>query len=153
MKESYIQQFRRVLRIFDQELFLQNHASCCDGISLSQCLTLLEIERNREISVSELAQKLSLDKSTVSRTVDGLVNIELVNRIIPRENRRMALIHLTDSGKKVCSKINYSNDSYVSEILQDFSEEERDQLLMLFRKLAGNMKTFRLRSENKEAIP
>lgn len=132
---------------------MQNHASCCDGISLSQCLTLLEIERNREISVSDLAQKLSLDKSTVSRTVDGLVNIDLVNRIIPQENRRMALIHLTDSGKKVCSSINYTNDSYVNEVLHDFSAEEREQLLKLFSKLAGNMTTLRLRTEEKEAMP
>ena len=146
MNESYIQEFRRVLRIVDQEMFLQNNASCCEGISLSQCLTLLEIERNREISVSDLAQKLSLDKSTVSRTVDGLVNIDLAKRIIPRENRRMALIHLTDSGKKVCSCINYYNDSYVNAILQDFTKEEQDQLLKLFSKLAANMKTFRAKS-------
>ena len=103
--------------------------------------------------MSDLAQKLSLDKSTVSRTVDGLVNIDLVNRIIPQENRRMALIHLTDSGKKVCSSINYTNDSYVNEVLHDFSAEEREQLLKLFSKLAGNMTTLRLRTEEKEAMP
>ena len=153
MNKTYIQEFRRVLRIFDQELFLQNHASCCEGISLSQCLTLLEIERNREISVSDLAQKLSLDKSTVSRTVDGLVNIRLVNRSIPSENRRMALINLTDSGEKVCTSINYSNDTYVHRILNNFTEEEQGMLLSLFGKLARNMQEFRLNTENKEAIP
>ena len=153
MKESYIREFRSVLRIFDQELFLQNHASCCEGISLSQCLTLLEIERNRKISVSDLARKLSLDKSTVSRTVDALVNIDLVSRTTPRENRRMALIHLTDSGHQKCSCINESNDSFINEILRDFSTEDRQQLLKLFSKLAANMKTWRLRREKKEAIP
>jgi DNA-binding MarR family transcriptional regulator len=132
-----------VLRIFDQELFLQNQTSCCNGISLPQCLTLLEIERNREISVSDLAYKLSLDKSTVSRTVDGLVNINLVNRVIPRENRRLAIIKLTNSGKQVCADINYTNDSYVSEILKDFSEEEQEVLLTLFRRLAGKMTEYR----------
>lgn len=147
MKKEYLSEFRRVLRIFDQELFLQNHASCCDGISLSQCLTLLEIERNREISVSDLATKLSLDKSTVSRTVDGLVNIKLVDRVIPSENRRLALINLTDSGKQVCTSINYSNDSYVSEILKNFSQEERLEFLSLFSKLADNMTAFRLKNQ------
>ena len=148
MKEEYIREFRRVLRIFDQELFLQNHASCCNGISLSQCLTLLEIERNREISVSDLASRLSLDKSTVSRTVDGLVNNKLVNRVTPSENRRMALINLTDSGKQVCTDINYTNDSYVSEILNDFSSAEQEEFLRLFRKLAGNMTASRLNTRS-----
>jgi len=139
MKKAYIQKFREILRVLDQELFLQNNASCCNGISLAQCLTLMEIEKNREISVSDLAKNLSLDKSTVSRTVDGLVNIQMVNRVIPKENRRLALIHLTDSGQQVCSSINYSQDSYIREILYDFTEEEREEFLKLFGKLARNM--------------
>ena len=143
MKKSNIQKFRELLRVFDQELFLQNNASCCNGISLAQCHTLLEIEKNHEISVSDLAKNLSLDKSTVSRTVDGLVNINMVNRVIPKENRRLALINLTGSGKQICSTINYTNDSYISEVLKDFTDEEREDFLSLFRKLTCNMATYR----------
>ena len=143
MKKAYIQKFREILRVFDQELFLQNNASCCNGISLAQCHTLLEIEKQSEISVSDLAKNLSLDKSTVSRTVDGLVNINLVDRVTPKENRRLALINLTGSGKEVCSSINYTNDSYIREVLSDFTEEEREEFLGLFRKLTSNMAELR----------
>ena len=139
MDKRYIHQFREIIRIFDRELFFQNNASCCNGISVSQCHTLLEIEKNSEISVSELATKLSLDKSTVSRTVEGLVNISLVDRVIPKENRRKALINLTDSGKQVCGTINYSNDSYIESVLKDFTEAEREEFLSLFEKLTKNM--------------
>ena len=145
MKKAYIHKFREILRVFDQELFLQNNASCCDGISLAQCITLLEIEKNSEISVSDLAKNLSLDKSTVSRTVDGLVNINMVNRVIPKENRRMALINLTGSGRQVCSSINYTNDSYIREVLNDFTDEEREEFLSLFKKLASNMAAYRVK--------
>jgi len=145
MKKAYIHKFREILRVFDQELFLQNNASCCDGISLAQCITLLEIEKNSEISVSDLARNLSLDKSTVSRTVDGLVNINMVNRVIPEENRRMALINLTGSGRQVCSSINYTNDSYIREVLNDFTEEEREEFLSLFKKLSSNMVAYRVK--------
>lgn len=139
MDQKYINHFRNVIRIFDRELSVQNETSCCNGISVSQCHTLLEIEKNSEISVSELATKLSLDKSTVSRTVEGLVNISLVDRIIPKENRRKALINLTDSGKQVCSTINYSNDSYIEAVLKDFTKAEREEFLSLFEKLTKNM--------------
>ena len=139
MDQKYIHHFRQIIRIFDRELFFQNNASCCNGISVSQCHTLLEIEKNSEISVSELATKLSLDKSTVSRTVEGLVNINLVDRVIPKENRRMSQINLTDSGKQVCSTINYSNDAYIKAVLKDFSEAEREEFLRLFEKLTKNM--------------
>ncbi len=143
MDQKYIHQFRDVIRNFDRELSVQNDASCCNGISVSQCHTLLEIEKNSEISVSELAHKLSLDKSTVSRTVEGLVNINLVDRVIPKENRRMAQINLTDSGKQVCSTINYSNDAYIKAVLKDFTREEREEFLRLFEKLTRNMSEVR----------
>lgn len=143
MKNEFIQQFRETLRVFDREMFLQNNASCCNGISLAQCHTLLEVEKNSEISISDLAKKLSLDKSTVSRTVDGLVNINLVNRAIPKENRRLALIQLTGSGRELCSSINYSNDSYISEVFSNFTNEERECFLSLFSKLTGNMSAYR----------
>ena len=143
MEKEYIKQLREILRVLGQELYLQNHASCCNGISMAQCHTLLEIEKNGEITVSDLARNLSLDKSTVSRTVDGLVNIKMVNRVIPEENRRLAMINLTNSGKEVCSEINYSSDTYMSEMLNDFTEEERQDMLELFRKLTGNMAAYR----------
>ena len=143
MDQNYIHHFRQIIRIFDRELFFQNNASCCNGISVAQCHTLLEIEKNSEISVSELANNLSLDKSTVSRTVEGLVNINLVDRVIPKENRRMAQINLTDSGKQVCSTINYSNDAYIKTVLKDFTREEREEFLRLFEKLTRNMSEVR----------
>lgn len=143
MKKEFIERFRESLRILDREMYLQNSASCCNGISLAQCHTLLEIEKNREISVSVLAKKLSLDKSTVSRTVDGLVNINMVDRIIPKENRRLALIRLTESGNEVCSNINYTNDAYISEVFGDFTPEEREQFLNLFGKLTSKMAAYR----------
>ncbi len=101
MDQKYIQQFREIIRIFEREIFLQNTASCCNGVSLSQCHTLLEIEKNNKISVSELAQNMQLDKSTVSRTVDGLVKMDMVDRVIPDENRRKAILNLTEEGKTV----------------------------------------------------
>lgn len=143
MDKKFIHQFREIIRIFDRELFMQNNASCCNGISLAQCHTLLEIEKSKEISISELASSLSLDKSTVSRTVDGLVNINMVDRIIPDDNRRKAILNLTDNGKQICTTINYSNDSYIKQVLDDFTENEREEFLRLFRKLTCNMAVLR----------
>lgn len=100
MNQKYIQQFRECFRILEREIFFQNTASCCNGVSLSQCHALLEIENNDKISVTELAQNMQLDKSTVSRTVDGLVKMDMVDRVIPDENRRKAILNLTEKAKR-----------------------------------------------------
>jgi len=146
MKKEFIKNFRETIRILDREMFYQNNASCCNGISLAQCHTLLEIEKNKEISISELASNLSLDKSTISRTVDGLVNISLVDRIIPKENRRKALLNLTKSGEQVCKTINFSNNTYIENVLKDFRNDEQAEILRLLNKLTANMA-----SERKES--
>ncbi len=139
MNKNFIQKFRDTIRILDREIFYQNNASCCNGISLAQCHTLLEIEKNTEISISELANNLSLDKSTISRTVDGLVNINLVDRIIPKENRRKALLSLTESGEQVCKTINFTNDTYIENVLNDFTVDEQKAFLRLLKKMTLNM--------------
>ena len=143
MDKKFIQHFREVIRIFDRELFLQNNASCCNGISVAQCHTLLEIEKNSEISISELATNLTLDKSTISRTVDGLVNIQMVERVIPQDNRRKAILNLTENGQQICTTINYTHDSYIKKVLNDYTPGEREEFLRLFKKLTNNMADIR----------
>lgn len=150
MDKEYIDKIRETIRVFEREIFYQNTASCCNGVSLAQCHTILEIGNNSEISVSELAQKLDLDKSTVSRTVDGLVKMDIIDRKTPEENRRKALLNLTDEGYQVCESINYSNDSYINDVFEGFSEQDRSVFLELFGKLTENMVQARKNSEEKE---
>lgn len=139
MTKNQIRDLRNIIRQFDRELFFQNVASCCNGISPAQCHALLEIEKQSVTTVGELAQNLSLDKSTVSRTVEGLVNISLINREIPKENRRTSIIKLTESGKKVCKTIHYANDEYFEQVLSQFNEDEVSQFISHLGKFTNGM--------------
>ncbi len=139
MNKEYIKKFRKILRRFEREIFFQNTESCCNGVTLAQCHTLVEIESKNKISVTELAGNLSLDKSTVSRTVDGLVNIGLVKRFTPPNNRRMALVSLTETGMKTCKDINSVSDKYIADSLSVLSDTEQEKLLRLFEKITVNM--------------
>jgi DNA-binding MarR family transcriptional regulator len=143
MEINLIRNLRQTLRKFDREVHFQDLQSCCNGVSFAQCHTLLEIENSNEISISELAKNMSLDKSTTSRTVEGLVNIGLVDRRIPQDNRRTATISLTEQGKKTCDSINFFNDQYISGALEGFSKSDLAQFLLFFEKLANNMEKMR----------
>jgi DNA-binding MarR family transcriptional regulator len=134
-----IRKFRDILRRFEREVFVQSSESCCSGVTLAQCHTLLEIENKNKETITELSKTLGLDKSTVSRTVDGLVNIGLVDRSIPAENRRMAELQLTDAGKNVCKTINCRNDDYFEDILSVLSDAEKEELSRLFEIITARM--------------
>jgi DNA-binding MarR family transcriptional regulator len=139
MENENIKKFREVIRQFERELLFQNTESCCNGVSLAQCHTILEIEKKEKVSVTELADSLSLDKSTVSRTVDGLVNIGLVDRDVPSDNRRMAILSLTQTGARTCADINSLSNKYFSDSLSVLSVKEQKELLRLLKKITDNM--------------
>jgi len=147
-----IKKFREILRRFEREVFVQNNESCCNGVTLPQCLTLLEIESKKKESVSELAKTLGLDKSTISRTIDGLVNVGLVDRTIPAENRRMATLSLTDAGENICNTINCNNDRYYNEVLSILTDSEQEELIRLFEKITMQMRQMRSCCDSSDKI-
>jgi len=134
-----IRGFRQNLRHFERELEVQNNSACCCGVSLSQCHTLMELENIDNISLNELSSRLFLDKSTLSRTVESLVNMGLVLREVPKENRREIRIKLTRGGKSVCQEINEGNDDYFRRILTSLPSGDRGIFLDLFGRVVSKM--------------
>ena len=147
MKKAFIRKFRDLLRSFERELYFQNISSCCNGVSLAQCHTLLEIEGKEKISISELAKNLSLDKSTVSRSIDGLVKKGFIHRNIPSENRRTTELQLTEEGIITCENINWNNDDFISNSLEKINEDEQSQFLRLFEKITNTMVEIRVQND------
>src|SRR5665647_2726100 len=77
-----LSRLRECVRILTRKLGLleKNEASCC-GVSLTQCHVIVELGRAGSISVNYLANMLGLDKSTMSRTINSLVEQDLVSTI------------------------------------------------------------------------
>src|SRR5512141_1142339 len=127
MTKVPVNEFRHILRLFERELYTQNQSGCCAGLTLTQCHALMELPEIGSITVNELAKRLSLDKSTVSRTVDNLVQSKMVDREIPADNRRTTLIGLTDNGRSVCKSINSNNNEYYRKALSAIPARKREE--------------------------
>ena len=82
MKTEEYKQFREIIRTLEKKIGVLNDSelSCC-GITLAQCHALVEIGRAESISLNELAGQMSLDNSTMSRTVNNLVNSGMAIRV------------------------------------------------------------------------
>ncbi len=128
-KKETIRTFRKLLRRFEQ--LISHHLKengCCEGVTLAQCHTLLEIEEFRKTTIGDLSKKLGLDKSTLSRTVEGLANVGLVERVAHPTDRRFTLLKLTDQGTEICTRINEGNDQYFAEVFEGIPPENHQQL-------------------------
>lgn len=132
MGQKKIRDFRRVLRIFERLTAFQIKC-CCGGVTLAQCHALMEIESlGSRATTVQLAQNLNLDKSTLSRTIDGLVNIGLVERLPSASDRRSLLIDLTKQGKATCDTINRINDEYYCGVFQQIPSRKQKAVIEHF---------------------
>ena len=132
MDNHTIRRFREYIRHIERELNIQNNSNCCHGVTLAQCHTLLEIFSHKSINLGDLSERLYLDKSTVSRTIEGLVTNDMVIRSVPKENRRTVLISLTEKGKDVCNQINRDSDSFFGSVLDSIPGKDLPVFLKSF---------------------
>lgn len=119
----YITQIKQLQdRIFER-LLLEN------GIEISggQGRILFILWKTDNLTISEISEKTSLAKNTVSVVINGMVNKGIVERNINPHNRRQTIVSLTDYAKSL--QDNYEIVSQQMNVLfyQGFSEEEQRQ--------------------------
>jgi len=127
---SQSKQCRELLRTLVRNLGVleRNEASCC-SVSLAQCHTIVEIGREKEISINELAGLLHVDKSTVSRSVDHLVKHGFVTRTTAPQDRRYVSLNLTVQGQELFESIENRMESYVADVIKLIPEEKFEQVM------------------------
>ena len=101
---------------------------CC-GLTLAQCHTLLEVGSQREVSLGELSASVGLDTSTLSRTIQGLVTLGLVDRLTNEKDRRSVAISLTAQGHKVFTDIETTFNDYFGGVLELVPAEKREAVI------------------------
>ncbi|MDF2887895.1 MAG: transcriptional regulator [Lacrimispora sp.] len=121
---------RELIRILVRDLGIleKSDASCC-GVSLTQCHAIVEIGREERISLVDLSSLLGLDKSTMSRTINNLVESDFVIRESDMENRRYIIIQLTEKGESIYQNIEESMEEYYRGIFHAIPEDKRNQVL------------------------
>jgi DNA-binding MarR family transcriptional regulator len=75
------------------------------SLSLSQAYAIHELDRDTGLSQRELAERLVLEKSTVSRLVADLQREGLLERRRDPANRRTDRLQLTDAGRAMHARI------------------------------------------------
>jgi len=136
INQKELHYFRSKLRILEREIekALLCQTECC-GVSLSQCHTLLELDDLKNASIITLSKNLDLDKSTLSRVIDGMVNLGIVNREINPNDRRYMNISLSENGKKIAKNINNLCNDYYIKVFKHIPEDKHESILesiMLF---------------------
>lgn len=119
----YITQIKQVQdRIFER-LLLEN------GIEISggQGRILFILWKTDNLTISEISEKTSLAKNTVSVVINGMVKKGIVERNTNPQNRRQAIVSLTEYAKSLHAKYEMVSQQMNHLFYQGFSEQEQKQ--------------------------
>ncbi|MCI9447389.1 MAG: MarR family transcriptional regulator [Lachnospiraceae bacterium] len=135
----YITQIKQLQdRIFER-LLSEN------GIEISggQGRILFILWKADNLTISEISEKASLAKNTVSVVIDGMVNKGIVERNINPKNRRQTIVSLTEYARSLQTKYEDVSQQMNALFYQGFSEKEQKQfekyLARILETLTGNL--------------
>jgi|SRR5690625_5278620 len=112
-----IEEIRHLFVIMARQFgLLQKESSECCGITSIESHILYEIKRAHHLSLNELAERLDLDNSTISRHIHRLVEKNLVQRQPDPKDRRYVTLNLTDEGATLEKGINEMMIMWVDDI-------------------------------------
>lgn len=109
--------------------FRDRHEVCCHGISVSQCYALAALEDGEQSTMGELAGRMQLSVSTMTRVVDQLVGKDLVRRCTHPGDRRVCCVQVTGSGRKLLGRIHGGMLEMEQAILDQLEPADRESLI------------------------
>ena len=119
----YITQIKQLQdRIFER-LLLEN------GIEISggQGRILFILWKTDNLTISEISEKTSLAKNTISVVINGMVNKGIVERNVNPQNRRQTIVSLTEYAKSLQVKYEAVSQQMNTLFYRGFSEKEQKQ--------------------------
>jgi DNA-binding MarR family transcriptional regulator len=118
---------RRASRILTQ---VYDAALRPTGLELNQLTLLVAIHLFEAVSITQLAQTLFADQTTVTRNVKLMEKRGLVT-VNPGEDRRIKLVSLTTEGQTVLEQALPLWEQVQAELIQQFGEQKWQTLLSL----------------------
>ncbi len=115
-------------------LFFLKKASKELNITLSQSLCIITIPFDG-ISPSNLAKKLNLDVSTLSRNLNKMINAGLIIKNNSNFDQRSHTISLTIEGQLVYKKIIGIIENNLNIVFDSFDMDEKDQIVEFLNKI------------------
>lgn len=133
--DQILQFHQQIVELIKKYQFRDRNQICCFGISVSQCYVLETLHTHGPLAMNELAKKMHLKISTMTRVVQQLVKKSYVRREEGLSDRRVRLIKLTKEGKAIYKKAWENIFESEKIILKGIPYEHKTVLIDVLRKL------------------
>jgi DNA-binding MarR family transcriptional regulator len=102
---------------------------------------LARIRDRQPVRISDVAEDMDYDRSTISRHVAELTNLGCVARESDPADGRVVILRLTDEGRQVIERVYDAWTSTLDELTADWVESDRETFLALLGRLDSSLTT------------
>ena len=128
----------RLTRAWTSPLVMRSYLERADvGIDPSHYSVLLQIGAAGPVRLGDVAGATDMTPSNASKIVAELVDAGLVERTVPRSDRRVTLLEATPAGRTAIDRLRQVGTEMLSERLVGFTAEEIATVAHLMERLAG----------------
>jgi len=125
------------MSMHDLNRFVRTH-----GLSMAQMNVLLHLFYQGPSEVMNFCDLMQISPAGASQMVERLVQQDLVQRKESSGDRRVRVVDLTEHGKQIVKDSISARQSWVEELVNNFSEEEKalvKQALTMMNQKAGDL--------------
>lgn len=109
-------------------------------ITIEQWSVLYHLWKEDGLSQQELGNRTFRDKASITRLIDNIEKLGLVERIASKEDRRLNLVYLTDPAKPLQEATYELANQTMNEALQGITKEEIEIVKNVFQRVYENSK-------------
>ena len=118
----------------------QSLAPALDELTMPQFRVLVVLDGAGPLRMGDLAERIGVHPSTLSRTVDRLVAGEWIERASAEESRREVHVELSDRGRALVNDVTYRRRTQIARVLASLPDADRAAVrrgMELFAAAAG----------------
>jgi DNA-binding MarR family transcriptional regulator len=137
MKEKIAESLHKLMHNYRQHI-REAAAKSAISIPVTHIRSLKCIRKIRHCSAKDIADKLSLDKSQITRVLKELVNLGYVVKVRDPNNHRSQLLNLTESGDALLDKLMMLDQSAVEKMTHNLTEQQIVDFIHLAEMMTNN---------------
>jgi DNA-binding MarR family transcriptional regulator len=123
------------------------------GLIFGQWMVLDALFKEGLSSMTALAALIGADRTTLTRTIDGLVTLGHVERRTPAEDRRLVVVDLTPQGRALAESVLVDLGPTHASAFAGFSRQDMDQLSVLLARSLAQIKLAAAEGPRPQPLP
>lgn len=109
------------------------------GLSFPKWIAMVALRRFGECSMTRLAKLSASDRTTLTRSIDGLIRDGLVERKTSPTDRRIVVVSLTAAGDALLTRIRADIRPLNEEVCSELTAEEQVVMTGYLKKILGGL--------------